>query len=52
VNNALVKVSIDVAQRNIEKSSTIKVMREEIKAKDAEIMCVKQENDLEQKKNQ
>ncbi|KAH9287532.1 hypothetical protein KI387_031649, partial [Taxus chinensis] len=35
---------------NVDKAATIRVLREDIKAKDAEIVCLKGE-DLEKKKN-
>ncbi|KAH9311000.1 hypothetical protein KI387_026035, partial [Taxus chinensis] len=40
-----------VAQRNIDKSATVKALREEIKVKDVEIACLNQEKDMEQKNN-
>ncbi|KAH9299834.1 hypothetical protein KI387_031516, partial [Taxus chinensis] len=37
VRNALVKVSTEVARKNMDKAATIRALREEIKTKDVEI---------------
>ncbi|KAH9290885.1 hypothetical protein KI387_035002, partial [Taxus chinensis] len=47
VSNALVKVSVEVAWRNIDKDATIRVLLEDNKAKTTEITRLKGEKDLE-----
>ncbi|KAH9316801.1 hypothetical protein KI387_044539, partial [Taxus chinensis] len=44
-------VSTEVAQWNVDKVATIRALREDIKAKDAKIMHLKGEKDLEKNKN-
>ncbi|KAH9329139.1 hypothetical protein KI387_001247, partial [Taxus chinensis] len=44
-------VSTEVARRNVDKATTIKALREDIKAKDVEITRLKGEKDLEKNKN-
>ncbi|KAH9327419.1 hypothetical protein KI387_007597, partial [Taxus chinensis] len=50
VSNALVKVSTEVARRNIEKTATIKALIEEVKAKNVEITHLVQERDPSKRK--
>ncbi|KAH9301143.1 hypothetical protein KI387_012726, partial [Taxus chinensis] len=44
-------ISIEVARWNVDKSVTIRVLREDIKAKDVKIVHLKGEKDLDKNKN-
>ncbi|KAH9302232.1 hypothetical protein KI387_013815, partial [Taxus chinensis] len=51
VNNVLVKVSAEVARRNMDTNSMIRELYEDLKTKDEEIVHITQERDFTQKKN-
>ena len=52
VSNALVKVSAEVARRNMDKFAAIRALHEELKTKDAKIAHITQERHFAQKKNE
>ncbi|KAH9313740.1 hypothetical protein KI387_022367, partial [Taxus chinensis] len=51
-SNVLVKVLVEVDKRNMDKSTTIKVLREEMKLKDVEMEHITHEREFTQKNNE